>query len=105
MPEKEVEELLKLELRLESKLAKTKLNANNIPIKALQEAKDAVQILQSSVDQDLKKFQENLSKECQIKCMKLQEKAELEKEIIQSCYDDLDLLAKKTIKDLLGDLE
>ena len=104
MSEKEIDELLHMESKLEAKLTKEKLKAQNIPIKALQEAKDAAQILQAKANEQLKIQQENIIKEADIQCLKLKEKAQKEIIIIESCHSDLESLAKKTIKELLGEL-
>ena len=104
MPQKEIDELLHLELRLEAKLARERVKAQNLPIKALQEAKDAAKILQDNADKQLKILQENYTKEANTKCLKLQERAQKEIKIIESCHNDLEILARRTINELLGEL-
>ncbi len=104
MLKKEIDQLLDLEAKLESKLAKEKVRVQNISIQALQNAKDLAQTLQANADKVLKIEQDNYTKDAKNNCLKLQEKAQKEIKIIESCYDDLPKLAKKTINELLGEL-
>lgn len=105
MVQKEIDGLLALETRLESKLQRAQKRSKKIPEISLDEARQASKILQDKANEKLLLFEKKLELETNNNIQKIQEKAQNEIEIIRSCNKDICALSKKTIHELLSEIE
>lgn len=104
MSEKEIISLLSEEQKLEEELTKAKVKAEKIPVKSLEEAKVEAETLQKGVESEIMELQNSLEKETNLRCQKIKERTEKKIQIIQSCHASVGTLAKKTMRELLGEL-
>ena len=104
MSEKEIIDVLAQEEELEAKLAKAKLQAEKIPQKALEKSQKQAERLKKEAQDKLLASKMAITKEVDLECKGISERSEKTIAVINSCHDNISGLAKRTIKDLLGEL-